>query len=76
MKEKLSSVTCISAFVIGFGLCIAGFCVPPVGEVSGSVLWILGQSLLYCGAILGLSNHYETKVKEFESKIESKINAK
>ena len=54
-KEWMSILTCGATFTFGWGLTIAGFIVPPVGVVSGSVLWILGQSLLYCGAILGIS---------------------
>ena len=30
-KEKIGAVTCILAFLIGFGLTIAGFIVPPLG---------------------------------------------
>lgn len=76
IRDHIGSMTALLAFVFGFGLCIAGFCVPPVGEISGSVLWVLGQSLLYCGGILGISEHYASKVKEFENKIENKLNEK
>ena len=72
-RSQIGSITALLAFLFGFGLCVAGFCVPPVGEVSGSVLWILGQSLLYCGGILGISTHYATKMREFESEIKDKL---
>ena len=35
-KQKAAFITAIVAFVAGWGLTIAGFCVPPAGEVSGS----------------------------------------
>ena len=69
MKEKIAYGTCIAAFVIGWGLTIAGFIVPPMGVVSDSILWILGQSLLYCGAVVGISSHYGSEVKKFEKKV-------
>lgn len=69
MKEKLAYGTCIAAFVLGWGLTIAGFIVPPVGIVSDSVLWVLGQALMYCGAVIGISSHYGSEVRNFEKKI-------
>ena len=32
-----------------------GFYVEPVGEISDSVLWLLGQTLLYAGSIFGVT---------------------
>lgn len=75
-KNQIGAVTALLAFLFGFGLTIAGFCVPPIGVVHDSVLWILGQCLIYAGTVLGISTHYETKVIEFEKKIEKKLDAK
>lgn len=69
MKEKIAYGTCIAAFIFGWGLTIAGFIVPPLGIVSESVLWVLGQALLYCGAVVGISSHYSSEVRNFEKKI-------
>ena len=69
MKEKIAYGTCIAAFIFGWGLTIAGFIVPPLGIVSDSVLWVLGQALLYCGAVVGISSHYGSEVRNFEKKI-------
>lgn len=69
MKEKLAYGTCIAAFVMGWGLTIAGFIVPPVGIISDSVLWVLGQSLIYCASVIGISSHYGSEVRNFEKKI-------
>ena len=41
-KEKLSYGFAIAAFIFGWGLTIAGFIVPPMGEIANSVLWVLG----------------------------------
>ena len=72
-KEWLTVITCLGSFGCGWGLTVAGFCVPPTGVVSESVLFILGQALLYCGSILGISEHYSAKVKQFESEIKDRL---
>ena len=69
MKEKIAYGTCIAAFIFGWGLTIAGFIVPPLGVVTDSVLWVLGQALLYCGAVVGISSHYGSEVRNFEKKV-------
>ena len=74
MKEKIAYGTCIAAFVIGWGLTIAGFIVPPMGEVSDSILWILGQSLLYCGAVVGISSRCGREVRKVEKKVSDYMN--
>jgi hypothetical protein len=38
----------------GVGLSVAGFIVPPVGEISDSVLWFFAQCLIYAGTALGV----------------------
>ena len=75
-RSQIGAITALLAFLFGFGLTIAGFCVPPIGIVHDSVLWVLGQCLIYTGTVLGISTHYETKVKEFEKKIENKLKDK
>ena len=45
-RDTAAYITAIFAFVCGWGLTIAGFCVPPTGEVSGSVLAVLGEAMV------------------------------
>ena len=47
----------------GVGLSVAGFCVPPVGEISSSVLWFFSQCLIYAGAALGIDVMIDNKPK-------------
>lgn len=68
-KNWLTNVTCIVSFTIGWALTIAGFCVPPIGEVADSILWILGQVLLYCGACVGISQHYNTELHKIKKQL-------
>lgn len=52
----------VAMLAAGFALSVAGFCVPPVGEVSDSVLWIFSQCLLYAGSIFGVTTYVQTVV--------------
>ena len=66
-KERKESITVWSAIVMlffGCSLTLAGFIISPVGEVHDSVLWILGQTLIYSGGALGIANYARTSAKE------------
>lgn len=73
-KETLGYWTAILAFSFGWVLTIAGFIVSPVGEVDDSVLWILGQALLYTGAVVGITQHYSTELRHFKREIANFVN--
>ena len=66
LKQKTAYATAIVAFVLGWGLTIAGFCLPPKGDVSDSVLWILGQALIYTASVLGITMYFKSKVVELQ----------
>lgn len=62
IKQKFAIVTAVVAFVAGWGLTIAGFIIPPKGEVSDSVLWILGQALVYTASVLGIGMYFNNEL--------------
>lgn len=61
IKQKVAMLSGIIAFCLGWGLTIAGFCIPPIGEIADSVLWVLGQSLIYTGSVLGLTQYFSAE---------------
>jgi hypothetical protein len=61
IKQKVAMISGIIAFLLGWGLTIAGFCIPPIGEIADSVLWVLGQSLIYTGSVLGLTQYFSAE---------------
>lgn len=69
LKTRIAYVTAIIAFTIGWGLTIAGFCVPPVGAVADSILWILGQGLVYAASVLGIGMYVTGSVKGMKESI-------
>ncbi len=52
---------------------VAGFIIPPAGEVHDSILWVFGQTLVFSGAVLGISLHVDNSVKMIEAKLEEKL---
>lgn len=64
MKDKLRFQLIVSALliIVGCGLLIAGFCVPPVGIIDNSVLIAFGEILTFVGAIFGIDYSYKIKI--------------
>lgn len=68
-KTKFQVGSAIGMLVCGMGLTIAGFIVPPLGEISNSVLWVLGQCLIYAGSVFGVSVYMDSKFMDFKRKL-------
>ena len=62
IKTKFAIGTAAVAFLAGWGLTIAGFIIPPKGEVHDSVLWILGQALVYTASVLGVGMYLNSEL--------------
>lgn len=62
----------VGMLIVGVSLNIAGFIVPPTGEISDSVLWVLAQSLIYAGSVFGVKSYIDGKVDDVKRKLESK----
>ena len=67
LKQKTAYITAIVAFVLGWFLVIAGFYMQPEGEVSDSVLWILGQALIYTASVLGVTMYFNSQMVKFRA---------
>jgi hypothetical protein len=74
IKNKVAIITAIAAFIVGWGLTIAGFWVPPVGEVADSILWILGQALVYSASVFGIGMYVGGEVKRMKMEVNRFMN--
>lgn len=74
IKEKIAIISAIVAFVAGWGLTIAGFVVEPLGEVTDSVLWLLGQALIYSASVFGVSAYFNSETMKLRRDIRSYVN--
>lgn len=64
-KQRTAYITALIAFFAGWGLTIAGFCVPPTGEVSGSVLAVLGEAMVYAASVFGVTMYFGHEMAKF-----------
>lgn len=66
-KDRKDSITVWSAIgmlIFGVALTLSAFCIEPLGEIHDSVLWVLGQSLIYAGGALGIANYARQSAKD------------
>lgn len=75
-KDKLSYSFATICFVIGWIITFIAFFVPPVGVVADSILWVLGQSLTFTGAIIGIGQHYNAQTQNFKREVTNFIKSK
>lgn len=58
-KRPIVQLSCgVAMVVVGAALLIAGFVVPPTGEIHSSVLVAVGEILTFAGSLLGIDYHY------------------
>lgn len=60
-KPTIQLLSAITLIVVGCGLLIAGFVMPPPGEIHNSVLVAFGEILTFAGALFGIDYHYKYK---------------
>ena len=76
MKESRNTIqiwSAVAMLAFGAGLSTAGFCVPPVGEISDSVLMVLAQCFIYAGSALGIDYYVKAKIdKEIKRENDAK----
>lgn len=58
-KPTITLLSAIFLIVVGCGLLVAGFIVPPPGEIHDSVLVAFGEILTFAGAVFGMKYHYQ-----------------
>jgi len=72
-RDKKDTVTVWSAIcMLTFGVILTtiGFFIEPTGEVHDSVLWVLGQTLLYSGGALGIANYARQSARDAVQEME------
>ena len=65
-------IAAIIAFLTGIGLCIAGFCVPPLGNISGSVLTATGEFLTFFGSVFGIGEYTKIQIAKLKNETDNK----
>ena len=63
-KLTIQLLSAIILIAVGSALLIAGFIVPPMGEIHPSVLIAFGEILTFVGALFGIDYHYKFKINQ------------
>lgn len=68
-RTDIQVFTAVGMLVAGVGLSIAGFVVPPTGEISDSVLMFTAQCLVYAGSALGINVYINSKFSDIKKQL-------
>ena len=68
-RTDIQVFTAVAMLVAGVGLAIAGFIVPPTGEISDSVLMFTAQCLVYAGSALGINVYINSKFSDIKKQL-------
>ena len=60
-KPTIQLLSAILLIVVGCGLLVSGFIMPPPGEIHNSVLVAFGESCTFAGSLVGVDYHYRYK---------------
>lgn len=75
IKENITYGSALFMLVFGVALTTAGFVTAPVGEIHDSVLYVLGQCLIFAGSIMGVGAYTAGKVMEMRHDIDRRFRA-
>ena len=70
-RTKTTAQT-VSAFLMllsGVALNVASFAVPPVGELSNSVMTYMGEALIYAASVFGLTVYVNSCMARLERRV-------
>ena len=64
---NIQVATAVFMLIGGLALAVAGFIVPPLGQIHESVLGIFAECLIYAGSIFGVTVYIRTKYTEMKT---------
>lgn len=73
-RETVHTLIAIGLIVVGVIFATMGFFAEPVGEVSNSVIGIVGEFLSLAGALLGIVQYVNNRITKLEDKFLTKEN--
>jgi len=75
IKENLTYGSAIGMLMFGVMLTTAGFIIDPQGQIHDSVLYVLGQCLLFAGSVMGVSAYTAGRMRHIEHEIDHRFRA-
>lgn len=66
IKDAVQVWSAVAMLLSGVVMSAAGFYVPPLGEISDSVLMFTAQALVYAGSALGIDLYIRKKIEQMK----------
>ena len=73
IKENITYGSAIGMLMFGVVLTTAGFIIDPQGEIHDSVLYVLGQCLIFAGSVMGVSAYATGRMRHIEDSVKRDI---
>lgn len=73
IKENITYGSAIGMLMFGVVLTTAGFIIDPQGQIHDSVLYVLGQCLIFAGSVMGVSAYATGRMRHIEDSVKRDI---
>lgn len=68
-RINIQYASAVGMLACGVALTVAGFIVPPTGEISDSVLWFAAQTMIYAGSVFGVNVYVNDKFNSIKERL-------
>lgn len=68
-KTTLALITGYFSFFAGWLIVFISFFVEPIGEISNSALYTLGEGLVYCGSVIGIAMYTKGEIVKIRKRV-------
>lgn len=75
-RSKICEILAIVLVSAGILLIFIAIVIPPFGEIHSTVLWALGQMFALGGSLLGIKEHYDSKLTRVKDEIKEELKDK
>lgn len=72
-KDTIEYIVAILVIIFGCVLTLLGFFAPPVGEIHPTIITVLGELLIFAGAIFHLNLSFKRKDVELRNDIRNQL---
>ena len=62
-RDHAAAISALAMIASGIILVFCAFFRSPDGTLSDSVLWYMGEALMYAGSVFGLKSYIDSKMK-------------
>lgn len=69
LKEAIQYAICIVCVIGAMVMSFLAMYVAPTGVIDQSILWLIAQVLVFCGALIGINSTHNVQMKKINGKI-------